>query len=112
MTTSTPPAGSMSVVVGSTVSLPRVATKIVFGTVIGRVFALGGAATSTRTRPVAFWSPSVTRELEVVGAHHVALEGECSGVEARHDGHAGLGGDGVEPQRTVAAADVDHAVGW
>ena len=50
----------MSVVVGSTVSLASVVTKIVRGTVIGRVFASGGAETSIRTRPVAVCVPSVT----------------------------------------------------
>ena len=50
----------MSVCVGSTIWLLRVVTKIVCGTVIGRVLASGGAATSMRTSPVAVWSPSVT----------------------------------------------------
>ncbi len=60
VTSSTPPAGSMSVPATSTLALRRVCTKTVFGIVIGLVFASGGAATSTRTTPVTVCTPSVT----------------------------------------------------
>ena len=57
-TSSTPPAGSISVVAISTVSLLWVLTKTVFGMVTGVLFASGGAATSMRTAPVTVLSPS------------------------------------------------------
>ena len=60
VTSSTPPAGSMSVPATSTVRLLSVGMKTVFGMVIGLVFASGGAETSTLTVPVTVWSLSVT----------------------------------------------------
>ena len=60
VTTSTPPAGSMSVVGGSTVCVLSRVMNSVFGTVIGRVEASAGADTSMRTKPVAVCVPSVT----------------------------------------------------
>jgi len=50
----------MSVEATSMVWLLRVFTKMVFGMVMGLLFASGGAATSTRISPVAVWSPSFT----------------------------------------------------
>jgi hypothetical protein len=60
VTSSTPPAGSMSVSATSTTAGVSDRTNTVLGTVIGLVLASGGANTSTRTTPVTDCVPSVT----------------------------------------------------
>ncbi|MEG8036193.1 hypothetical protein QP157_12990 [Sphingomonas sp. LR61] len=60
MTSSTPPAGSMSVAVTSVSLLESVLTKTVFGVVMGAVEASGGARIVTRTMPLDVFTPSVT----------------------------------------------------